>query len=88
MAQVRRQFEVMPDTRPHAVEPCDGCGARTVCIRKACPVCRLIHSVCDACQVESGGRALDWQVDGHIRRAHQSSAVSRQVSGQKSEKAA
>lgn len=76
MAQrVCRQFEVMPDSRPRAIEPCDACGSRTVCTRKACPVCSILHSVCDACQFETGGRALDWQVEGHVRRAHPKSVA-------------
>ena len=65
-----RTFEVSPDPRPRAVETCDACGARSLCTRKPCPECGLLYSTCEVCRRETGGRALDWQVQGHQKRAH------------------
>lgn len=58
------------DKRRQAVECCDACGGRALCTRMACPHCEILHSTCGACDRETGGRALLWQVEGHVRRAH------------------
>lgn len=61
-----------PDKRLVAVEPCDACGHRTFCRRWFCDECGIVLSTCGPCDRETGGQAIRWQIQAHVKRAHTS----------------